>query len=49
LLKNFSCALQSPAAAKASTKKEDAYGSGEPLRHPKIKHRIEFFSKLQSR
>jgi hypothetical protein len=35
LLKNSWCAPQSPAAAKASTKEEDAYRSGEPLRHPK--------------
>jgi hypothetical protein len=49
LLENFSCAPQSPAAAKAGTKKEGAYRSGEPVRHPKTKHRIEFFSKLQSR
>src|ERR1700686_391784 len=35
LLKNSLCARHSPSAAKASTEKEAAYRSGEPLRHPK--------------
>jgi hypothetical protein len=42
LLKNFACAPQSPAAAKASIKKEDADRSAEPLRHPKTSAEASF-------